>query len=642
MLFLAHRDQILDQSLATLRNVLKEPDFGVRMGGPHGTPATKDHLFCTIQTANSQELWKELGAGFYDYIVVDEAHHAPAGSYKGIFEGFSPGILLGLTATPERMDGESSSDPVSVEDDRFWQAGKYSTSALEQAYVDDAGQAGTRVTAILNALQRYQLGDLTRTKGIGFCVSIRHAEFMAAKLTERGINSVAVTSATPDDARKRAVRELKAGVVKFVFTVDLFNEGLDIPEVNTVLLLRPTDSLTVFLQQLGRGLRHSSGKDYLQVLDFVAQMHRRYRVDRKFAALLPGTRYNIEREIEHGFPHVPPGCAIHLEKQAMAAVLKNIRAAYSNLQNYIPETLKTFRQDTGKDLTLANYLAAYAIEPERMFKDRTWTQWKAAAGLAPAPADPDLAVLGAAVARTCQITAPGYLGAIRDLPASGLSLVGEDAAAANMLYSLLWDKKGEQRGLETVRAAFQRLAANPSILADLREVADYQMDVTLCAGHKPYPLPLELHGSYTNNEIQAAFGRDTFNESTQRGVGVLHFPEKKAYALLITLNKSDKDFSATTLYKDYPINVNLLHWESQSGTTQLSSTGQNLIAHAARGYSIYLFVRLNRTNGPLTAPFRFLGPGSQVSYSGERPISMVWQLEHPMPAELLEANRVGG
>ncbi|OIO01277.1 MAG: hypothetical protein AUJ51_08570 [Elusimicrobia bacterium CG1_02_56_21] len=146
MLFLAHRDQILDQSLATLRNVLKEPDFGVRMGGPHGTPTTKDHLFCTIQTANSQELWKELGAGFYDYIVVDEAHHAPAGSYKGIFEGFSPGILLGLTATPERMDGESSSDPVSVEDDRFWQAGKYSTSALEQAYVDDAGQAGTRVS----------------------------------------------------------------------------------------------------------------------------------------------------------------------------------------------------------------------------------------------------------------------------------------------------------------------------------------------------------------------------------------------------------------------------------------------------------------------------------------------------------------
>ena len=262
--------------------------------------------------------------------------------------------------------------------------------------------------------------------------------------------------------------------------------------------------------------------------------------------------------------------------------------------------------------------------------------------MAPEPVDPDLAVLSAAVARTCQITAPGYLGAIKGLPASGLSLVGEDAAAANMLYSLLWGERGEQRGLETIQAAFRRLAANPSILADLREVADYQMDVTQCAGHKPYPLPLELHGNYTNNEIQAAFGRDTFNEATQRGVGVLHFPEKKAYALLITLNKSDKDFSATTLYKDYPINLTHLHWESQSGTTQASMAGQNLIHHAARGYSIYLFVRLNRTNGPLTAPFQFLGRGSRISFSGERPISMVWELEYPMPAELLEAKRVGG
>ena len=326
----------------------------------------------------------------------------------------------------------------------------------------------------------------------------------------------------------------------------------------------------------------------------------------------------------------------------MAAVLKNIKAAYANLRTYIPESIKTFAQDTGRELSLKNYLEVHAIEPERLLSDRTWTAWKAAAGLVPAPADPDLAVLGAAVARACQVTGPGYLGAIRALPASGLSLAGEGGAAANMLYSLLWDTKGAKRGLATRDEAFRRMAANPSILADLREVADYQMGVTLCAGHKPYALPLELHGNYTNNEIQAAFGRDTFNESTQKGVGVLHFPEQKAYALLITLNKSDKDFSATTLYKDYPINVNLLHWESQSGTTQQSSTGQNLIAHAARGYSIYLFVRLNRTNGPLTAPFQFLGRGSQVSYTGERPISMVWQLEHPMPAELLEANRVGG
>jgi len=327
--------------------------------------------------------------------------------------------------------------------------------------------------------------------------------------------------------RKRAVRDIKAGQLKFIFTVDLFNEGLDVPEINTVLFLRPTESLTVFLQQLSRGLRHSSGKDYLQVLDFVAQMHRRYRVDRKFAALLPGNRYNIEKEIEHGFPHVPPGCAIHLEKQAMAAVLKNIRAAYANLRTYIPETIKTFAQDTGRELSLKNYLEVHAIEPERLLSDRTWTAWKAAAGLVPAPADPDLTVLGAAVARACQVTGPGYLGAINNLPQSGLSLVGEDAAAANMLYSMLWAKPGEERGIGTIQEAFQRLAANPSILADLREVAEYQRSVTTCAGHRPYPLPLELHGQYTNSEIKAAFGRNTFLGFPQTAPGVLFFKEER-------------------------------------------------------------------------------------------------------------------
>ena len=656
-----------------MRNVLKDPNFGSRMGGKHPIPATMNHVFCTIQTADSKKIWENLDKNFYEFIVLDEAHHAPAGSYEGLLTGFSPKILLGLTATPERMDGKSIlpffqnriaaelrlpealdekllcpfqyfgvADPVNIEGDRFWQAGKYSTSELDKVYVDDKSQANTRVQVILNALDRYQLGNREQIKGLGFCVSIKHADFMAEQFRQAGIASISVSSVTDNESRKRAIDDLKSGVLKFVFAVDLFNEGLDIPEINTVLFLRPTESLTVFLQQLGRGLRHSDGKDYLQVLDFVAQMHKRYRVDRKYAALLPGNRYNIEKEIEHGFPHVPPGCSIHLEKQAMDAVIKNIKAAYSNLGTYIPETIKTFKQDTGKELSLKNYLEVYAIEPERLLKKMTWTQWKAAAGIVPAPSDPDITVLRSAVARTCQVSAPGYLQQINGMSDSGLGLIGEDHAAANMLYSLLWGEKGERRGFATIQDAFQRLEQNPSILADLREVAEYQMSVTACAGEKPYSLPLEMHGHYTNDEIQAAFGRDAFKGALQSGVGVFHFPKKKAYALLITLNKSEKDFSATTLYKDYPINLTLMHWESQSGTKQESVPGQNLIKHAERGYEIYLFTRLNTKNGTLTAPFQFLGRGKRISSEGNRPISIVWELEYPMPAELLEAKRIGG
>ena len=123
---------------------------------------------------------------------------------------------------------------------------------------------------------------------------------------------------------------------------------------------------------------------------------------------------------------------------------------------------------------------------------------------------------------------------------------------------------------------------------------------------------------------------------------MLPFHEEKAYALLVTLNKSEKDFSATTLYKDYPISLTRLHWESQAGTTQASGPGQKLINHSELGYSIYLFVKLNKNNGPLTAPYQFLGRGKQISYEGNQPISFVWELEYPMPAELLEAKRIGG
>lgn len=673
LLFIAHRDQILDQNREVFRAILRDPNFGARMGGPHGTPEKMDHLFCTIQTANSQKIWEKLDREFYDFIIVDEAHHAPASSYQGIFDGFSPKILLGLTATPERMDGESIlpffnnkiatelrlpealeekllcpfqyfgvSDPVSIAEDKYWQLGKFVTAELEQAYVDDQFSSSSRLSAIFNAVDRYRLGNIDQVRGLGFCVSIRHAEFMAQQFSARGVRSLAVISATPEDVRGRAINALEAGDVKFLFTVDLFNEGIDVPDLNTVLFLRPTDSLTVFLQQLGRGLRHSKGKDALLVLDFVAQMHRRYRIDRKFAALLPGARFNIQKEIEHGFPHVPPGCSIQLEKQAMESVIRNIKAAYANLKVYVPEAIRTFERDSGRKLTLGDFLEVHGIEPERLLKEKTWTEWKALAGVVPSPRDPDLEILRRAVARVSQISGPRHLREIAKLPESGLELIRQDLPEANMIYSMLWEKIGAERRFPRLEDAFRRLELNSSVLSDLRELSIHRQAVTLCSGNRPYQLPLELHAHYSNVEIQAAFGRDTFSGGAQMGVGLLPFHERKAFAVLITLNKSEKDFSPSTLYQDYPISLEKFHWESPSTTTQGSPTGQKLLNHHELGYKIFLFVRLNKSSGPLTAPFQFLGAANVLSHSGERPISIVLRLEHPMPADLLEAKRVGG
>jgi len=672
LLFLAHRDEILRQSIDKFRQVLKSPNFGAQMGGSAGTPADMSHLFCTVQTANSRRIWETLGEEYYDFIVVDEAHHSAADTYAEILKGFKPKVLLGMTATPERMDGDSIldyfggrisaelrlpealeekllcpfqyfcvSDPVNIADDSFWENGKYRTDALERAYVDNPATANLRLTAILQAVERYTLGDLKSVKGLGFCAGVKHAEYMAREFTARGLPSLALSATTDQATRGAAVQRLQSGELKFIFTVDLFNEGVDIPEANLVLFLRPTDSLTVYLQQLGRGLRHAKGKECLLVLDFVAQMHRRYRIDRKFAALLPGKRFNIQREVEASFPHVPPGCSIQLEKQAMEVVVANIKAAYANIKNYVTETLKTFEQENpGKRLTFANYIRTYDIDPGRMLEIKPWHRWKAEARGETVVDEPGEDDLQNAAERVAEATGPEYLRQIIRLPQAGIDLAGTQKEAATMLHSLLWQKPGSKLGVGTLQESFELLKRSPQSLSDLVEVAEYSLETTTVKGGRPYlNLPLELHAHYGNDEIQAAFGRDLLNGSAQRGVGVLPFEWCKSYALLVTLNKSEKDFSPTTMYKDYPISRTLFHWESQSNTSQASTSGQNLIRHVERGYSIFLFVRERKKQGNKTLPFQFMGRVNYLSHEGERPIAFKWTLEHPMPAELLEGRQ---
>lgn len=331
LLFVAHRREILEQAAGIFRLVLRTPDFGELLVGPHA--ATRfDSLSCAVDRIGSRRLWEQVGAGFYDFIVVDEVHHGPAASYRAIFERFTPKILLGLTATPERMDGASVAvdfdnrfaaeirlpealeekllcpfhyfgvaDPVSLSGDQFWKNGKYDIAELENVYTGAHTLAQQRLEVVLSL--RYE-PDLDRVRGIGFCVSISHAEYMSKKFNEQGIVSAVLVGETLTDDRTALMSDFRAGKIRFLFTRDVLNEGLDVPDVNTILFLRPTESLTVFLQQLGRGLRHAPEKDSLTVLDFVGQAHRRYRIDRKLKALLSKRRFNIQREVEMGFPHL--------------------------------------------------------------------------------------------------------------------------------------------------------------------------------------------------------------------------------------------------------------------------------------------------------------------------------------------------
>jgi superfamily II DNA or RNA helicase len=627
----------------------------------------------------SRRLWEQVGADFYDFIVVDEVHHGPASSYRPVFHSFEPRILLGLTATPERMDGQSVAadfenrfaaeirlpealeekllcpfhyfgvaDPVALDSDRFWKGGKYDIQALDEVYTGAHALAHQRVDAILSSLTRYE-PNLDRVRGIGFCVSVRHAEFMAAQFNERGIRSAVLVGETESAERERSLNEFRAGQITFLFTRDVLSEGFDVPEINTVLFLRPTESLTVFLQQLGRGLRHAAGKDSLTVLDFVGQAHRRYRIDRKLKALLSKRRFNIEREVELDFPHLPPGCSIQMDRLAKDYVLANIRANLRNLRYQVIDRLETFESETGQHPTFASFIRHHDYEPETLLDGCTWSEWKARARIGAQPNDPDGGLLRSGLVRTAQIDGPRELRQLRDVVLAlrdgqipnALSIAGDDAMR---VHYRLWGKPGAALGTQTLNESFSRLAQNTALLNDALEIIEWAADESRVGGQSPslpFPCPFELHAHYGSDDIKAGLGKATMQTSGERGVGIFHFADIKAYMLLVTFQKSERDFSPSTMYADYPISRELMHWESQANTPQNTETGQNLIHHAKRGYTILIFARDVRKRNGIAVPFTYLGPATRVSFQSERPIQMVWRLTHAMPAEMLEENRRG-
>jgi superfamily II DNA or RNA helicase len=676
LLFVAHRREILEQARDCFRTILRDANFGeLLVDGER--PTAWSHVFASVQSIANVQPWASKSPDHFRFIVIDEAHHSTAASYRPLINHCRPEIFLGLTATPERMDGSSIlpdfggypaaeirlpealeekllcpfhyfgvTDPVSLADERFWRNGQYDVSALTTAYTGDDIRARQRLDVILDSLRRYQ-PDLRGTRAIGFCASVAHAQFMASAFNEAGLKAAVIVGDTPGPERATLVADFRVGRLPFVFTVDVFSEGVDVPEINLVMFLRPTASLTVFLQQLGRGLRHYPGKECLTVLDFIGQNHRRYRVDRKFAALLSRDRQRMDQEVENDFPHLPPGCSIQLERVAREHILSNIRESLRNFGTFVTESLATFERDHGYPPTFANFVRATGVSPLSLLKNKTWSQWQSLARHAPAPTDPNLEACRQAHRRILLRSDPEQLVRLaryadlkEPLDSGNDLLCGPETVG---LHYLLWGKKGSDVGVGSLAESLTRWRSNESAVRDLGEIVDFVRGrpVTVTSPIQlSFPCGLRLHAAYGSSEIKAALGLCTLERPGPTGVGVLHAEALKCYVHLITFRKSEQDFSPTTQYRDYPISSTQLHWESQSTVTQASNTGQNLLHFKKRGYTILFFARLEKRVEDETAPFIFLGAAKDlISAEGDRPISMVWELSHEIPAALFEDAR---
>ena len=670
LLFVAHREEILKQSLYTFRAVLKDANFGELFVGSY-KPESIDNLFLSIQTFNSQSFIEKTAPDFYDYIIVDEFHHAAAPTYQKLLNYYHPCILLGLTATPERMDGKSIlpyfGNRISAEirlpeaidrkllcpfqyfgvtdtvdlDTLKWSAGGYQKSELEQIYTFNGAIANRRADHVVSSLLKY-VTDMDEVKGLGFCVTVDHAEFMCRYFNEHHIPSMFLTGNSPDEERKTAKQRLVAGEVRFIFVVDIYNEGVDIPEVNTVLFLRPTESLTIFLQQLGRGLRLAEDKDCLTVLDFIGQANRKYNFEDKFAALLSNTTRSVSREIKDGFISVPKGCYIQLEKKAAKYILDNIRASYGNTAGLVSR-VASFTEDSGLELTIANFLDYYHLDPRAIYKFSSFSRICARADLISDFAEPLEETMTKALAKLAVIDSRRWISFLLDIlprldDVNFAALSDAQKRMMQMFYITVWGKAADDWDGEEVLDNLYALSDSTVLLNEFLELLRYrfeQIDFIDEPVDLGFDCPLDLHCTYTRDQILVAM--DFMKPATVRE-GVKWLPDKQLDVFFVTLNKADKDYSPTTMYNDYSINESLFHWQSQSTTAETSSTGQRYIHHKERGSKVLLFVRefkADRVTGGAEA-YTYLGTARYVKHEGSRPMNITWQLDRPIPAKFLK------
>ncbi|MHB8076696.1 DUF3427 domain-containing protein [Desulfosporosinus fructosivorans] len=679
LLFVAHRKEILSQSLACFRGILKDLNFGSMMVGGL-KPDSFDHLFVSIQPFNSKELTEITTSDFYDYIVIDEFHHAAAPSYQELLDYYRPKILLGLTATPERADGRSIysyfegriaaeirlweaierkllspfhyfgvTDNVDLSHVR-WVAGKYDEREIENLFVFERAVAVKRVGNVVKAIEKYCL-ERSDIIGIGFCLTKKHAEFMSEIFNKSGIPSEFLIAESEDSVRDSVKRRLVTKEIKFVFVVDIYNEGIDIPEVNTVLFLRPTESLTVFLQQLGRGLRLSDGKEALTVLDFVGQAHKKYSFEDRFKALLSRTRKTVEHEIKHGFANVPRGCSIQLEKQAQDYILENIRNAVNTKRNLISK-LHDF-METNRELRVREFFEGYHVTPQDVYSKKVTVVGLAAqAGLIKGykVQQERESLIASALGRLSLANSRRWIRFMQSiLPQIQLGkgvllnpLTLVEKTMLTMAYYTAWGKGLGDLGnrFTSIEKALYWAIDDSLLYQELMDLLEYQymkidfVDKPLDKFGEEYPL--DLYCSYTFDQILVALGKHTEEKRSSFREGVIYLAEKNLDVFFVTLNKSEKEYSPSTMYQDYSINEELFHWQSQSRTTEESITGQRYINQLASGGNVLFFVREYKKEGAFASPFTCLGLADFQSHYGSAPISIVWKMKESLPEFVLK------
>lgn len=668
LLYIAHRVEILRQARDTFRQVLRQPDFGGLLGGG-SDPDGFDHCFATIESVAARRLTETLGADHWHTVVVDECHHLPAARFDAVVTALRPKVLLGLTATPERADGkrldayfDARPDGSPAVELRLWDAldqqllapfeyygcNDEGTDLREVPWDSRGAEAAAldrlltgnhaRARLVVNELRRLH-PDPARMRALAFCVSVAHAEFMADSFNAAGIPALCVAGATDAGVRRDAPQRLARRELNVLVTCDLYNEGVDFPDVDTLLLLRPTQSPVVFQQQLGRGLRLAPDKESCLVLDFVGRHREEFRFDRLLGVLSGLSRRALIEQVERGFSGLPPGCHIQLDRVVRERVLEGLKQVSRQRWSRLAGELTALSTRPGfADPRMADFLREQCLSLEDLYRDHGpsgWTALRRAAGMERGEAQPGEEELARRFRFLLHADDPARLALwarVAEVPADAWDRM--DAAErrrvlmlAHQLFGSVQDRCG---GADLLR----RLQEHPRVKDELGQLVNW-LDNLSDLPDRPLPgapgaWPLVLHAAYERREILTAIGHMQEGKPLLSQEGVIRLMEERIEVHLVTLDKSE-GFHQAIAYRDYAISPELFHWQTQNAAGPETPAGRRYLESPDNGWTFQLFVRVNKDE-----PYRSLGPGVRETAEGAKPMSITWRLAVPMPLDLFK------
>lgn len=687
MLFVVHREEILKKAKVTFEKLLKDKNIKTGLFTGNEKDYKADYMFATIQTMN--RYYEKFDKDHFDYIIVDEAHHGASSSYINVLSYFTPQFTLGMTATPERCDSLSVFELFdnnvalevrlheALEEDlvvpfHYFGITDIEGVDLEDVNLDDKSELAQRlmihrrVDFIIEKMNFYgHDGDFRKL--LGFCVNIEHAKYMAEEFNKRGIKSIALCGEDSVERRDEYAKRLESNKddLQAIFTVDIFNEGVDIPAVNTVLMLRPTSSPIIFIQQLGRGLRKSRDKEFLTVLDLIGNHNKAFLI----AIALNGARYydkdSLKVAVANNFDNVPGCTHIQIDEISKERILEQIDRENFRASQYLKDEYNQFKVLCGGRVPylLLDYLKYDgAPDPIKFIeKDGTYLEF-----VAKTEKDNELKNLllndnfekilkelnsSLPLKRINEFVILKYL--LNNESISTKTAKNEilkyinkvDDDSINHSFECLdhqyWDSAMIRQRVKLIEYKNGNLFRSKKFTQvitnkEYRKYIEDTINYGIIRYEKEfqdncYGMPfLKLYEQYKMIDI-ALLSNYRKIHSSFRGSGLLS--NGNEYFLFIDLHK-EEGIDEKINYKDKFLCQNYFQWQSPNSTRQDSERGKNLIHNKSRNINLHLFVRKYKEIDRKAQPYIYIGKGDTIEFKDEKPITMTIKLHHEVPVKI--------